>query len=77
MFGSMKDSFNAAATLWYNNSNPQTNISQAKNSGLYALNTTTNVSGHRINALIDSQASGQIYLVVGLAQSANSYFTFS
>jgi hypothetical protein len=78
MFGSMKDSFNAAATLWYANNNPlKTNITQAKNSGLYALNTTTNVSGHRINALVDSQVSGDIYLVVGLAQNANSYFTFS
>ena len=71
MFGSMKASFNSGATLWYNNS--QTNITQANNSGLFALNTT----GYPNNVLVDSTFSGQIYLVVGLAQSAKSYFTFS
>ena len=68
-FGALDRVFDSGATLWYNDSN-NTSISGAK-SIFGALNTNAT------DAFIDSTTTATIYLIVGLKQNANSYFTFS
>ena len=68
-FGALDRVFDSGATLWYNDSN-NTTISGAK-SIFGALNTNAT------DAFIDSTTTATIYLIVGLKQNANSYFTFS
>ena len=68
-FGALDRVFDSGATLWYNDAN-NSNIAGAK-SIFGALNT------NGVDAFIDSTTTSNIYLIVGLKQNANSYFTFS
>ena len=68
-FGALDRVFDSGATLWYNDAN-NSNIAGAK-SIFGALNT------NGVDAFIDSTTTSNIYLIVGLKQNDNSYFTFS
>ena len=68
-FGALKSVSNSGATLWFNDSN-NNNITNAK-----TINGALQNNG--IDGFIDSTTSGTIFLIVGLVQNANSYFTFS
>ena len=68
-FGALNSVSNSGATLWFNDST-NSNISDAK-----SINGALKNNG--VDAFIDSTTSTTIYLIVGLVQDANSYFTFS
>ena len=68
-FGALKSVSNSGATLWYDDGNNNT-IGNAKN-----INGA--LQNNAVDAFIDSTTSSQIYLIVGLAQGATHYFTFS
>ena len=68
-FGSLASAINVSATLWFN-SGSNTTIALAK-SGEGALQT------NGVDAYIDSTSSEDIYLIVGLKQDSDNYFTFS
>jgi len=67
-FGALSQVFNSGATLWFNDGG-NSNIAGAK-SIEGALNTNAR------DAFIDGTTTSQIYLIVGLKQSASHYFTF-
>ena len=60
---------NSGETSWFNNSS-NININNAD-----SINGALQNNG--IDAFIDSTTSSQIYLIVGLPQSKNTYFTFT
>ena len=68
-FGALKSVFNSGDTAWFNLGNT-TNISNAKSANGALQNDAT-------NAYIDANTTSEVYLIVGLPQSSNSYFTFS
>ena len=68
-FGSLERVFNSGATSWFNNAN-SVNINNADN-----INGALQSNGK--DAFIDSTTSSQIYLIVGLPQNKNTYFTFT
>lgn len=68
-FGALNSVSNSGATLWFNDST-NSNISDAK-----SINGA--LKNNSVDAFIDSTTSTTIYLIVGLVQNANSYFTFS
>jgi hypothetical protein len=68
-FGALNSVSNSGATLWFNDST-NSNISDAK-----SINGALKNNG--VDAFIDSTTSTTIYLIVGLVQNADSYFTFS
>ena len=68
-FGSLERVSNSGETSWFNNSN-NININNAD-----SINGALQNNG--IDAFIDSTTSSQIYLIVGLPQSKNTYFTFT
>ena len=70
-FGALKAIFNSSALLWFDsNETNNTSISGAK-----SINPAINVDG--TNAYVDESTSSSIYLIVGLNQNMNAYFTFS
>ena len=68
-FGALNSVYNSGATLWFNDSN-NSNITNAK-----SINGA--LQNNARDAFIDSTTSNTIYVIIGLAQNANSYFTFS
>ena len=68
-FGALNSVFNSGDTAWFNLGST-TNISNAKPVNGALQNNAT-------DAYIDANTTSQIYLIVGLPQSLNSYFTFS
>ena len=68
-FGALNSVLNSGATLWFNDSN-NNNISNSKTINGALQNNAT-------DAFIDSTTSSSIFLIIGLVQNANSYFTFS
>jgi predicted acyltransferase (DUF342 family) len=68
-FGSLASAINVSATLWFNSGSNST-ITLAK-AGEGALQT------NGVDAYIDSTSSEDIFLIVGLKQDSNNYFTFS
>ena len=70
-FGTLSKAHNTGATSWFG-AEYNDNISNA-NSG--SANGVLQSNG--IDAFVDSNHSGNVYLIVGLAQNQNSYFTFS
>lgn len=70
-FGALNKVTNYGATLWYNGSYNST-ISDAKSASANGA-----LQSDSINAFVDSTSSGDVYLIVGLPQYRNSYFTFS
>lgn len=65
----MNSVFNSGDTPWFNLSST-TNISNAK-----SVNGA--LQNNAIDAYIDANTANDIYLIVGLPQNLNSYFTFS
>jgi len=68
-FGALNTVFNSGDTAWFNLGDT-TNISNAKTANGALQNNAT-------DAYIDANTTSDIYLIVGLPQSLNSYFTFS
>ena len=73
-FGSLERVSNSGETSWFNNAS-NTTITEA-NSINGALQTNENNSSI-YDAFIDSTTSSDIYLIVGLPQNQNTYFTFT
>ena len=71
-FGALNKASNGSATLWFNNSFYYDSIDNSKSG---AANGALQSNG--IDAFIDSTHSGSIYLIIGLVQDKNAYFTFS
>ena len=71
-FGALNKASNGSATLWFNNSSYYDSIDNSK---LGAANGALQSDG--VNAFVDSTHSGNVYLIIGLVQDKNAYFTFS
>ena len=77
-FGALKGANSSGDTSWFNNSLYNTKISDAKNSSANGALQNDSTSGTvGVDAFIDGNDSSNIYLVVGLPETANSYFSFS
>ena len=71
-FGALNKASNGSATLWFNNSSYHDSIDNSKSG---AANGALQSDG--VNAFVDSTHSGSIYLIIGLVQDKNVYFTYS
>ena len=72
-FGSLERVSNSGETSWFNNVS-NTTITEADSINGALQTNLTNSSLY--DAFIDSTTSSKIYLIVGLPQSQNTYFTF-
>ena len=70
-FGTLRTAHNTGATSWFGSSYYD-NISNANSSSANGV-----LQSNGIDAFVDSNHSGSVYLIVGLAQNQHSYFTFS
>ena len=78
-FGSLIRTYNTGATAWYSSaitSSDTPNYFDINNAEQNDSNGAIYSSVYPTKGVIDQQG-GTVYLVVGLPQSANSYFTFS
>uniref|UniRef100_A0A6C0KYX6 Uncharacterized protein n=1 Tax=viral metagenome TaxID=1070528 RepID=A0A6C0KYX6_9ZZZZ len=70
-FGTLRTAHNTGATSWFGSSYYD-NISNANSSSANGV-----LQSNGIDAFVDSNHGGSVFLIVGLAQNQNSYFTFS
>ena len=71
-FGALNKASNGSATLWFNNSSYYDSINNSKSSSANGA-----LQSDGVNAFVDSTHSGNVYLIIGLVQDKNAYFTFS
>ena len=77
-FGALKGAHSSGATSWFLNDTYYGSISSAKSSSANgALQSSSDSGTIGVDAFIDEGDSSDIYLIVGLPQNANSYFSFS